>query len=110
MYFPCDSAYVEKALKFKDLEKDLKSMAPLWYNFGLQLKMKIETLNEINGEASNCLRKVLQEWLKGSYEPCTKQVLLEALREIGNGRLAGEIKENTGKPNGVIECFLMHVS
>ena len=94
---------LSKPLKFGDLVVDLNCLASQWYTFGLQLELGADTLDCIGGEkdsnAESCLRKVVQEWLGGSYKECTKEILLEALRSktIENNRLAKNIQNDRGK-------------
>ena len=95
--FSIIACVIGRPLKFDELVNELKGLAAQWYIFGVQLGVKTDKLDEIGGgrdDASNCLRKVLQAWLEGSYDPCTKEVLLKALRSptIQNNKLANQIE------------------
>ena len=83
---------------------DLIGLASQWYTLGLQLGLKTDLLNTIGGgrdDAHNCFCKVLEEWLKGSHRPCTKEKLLQAIRSptIRNNCLARQIEDDVGKYN-----------
>ena len=95
-------------MKFRQLETDLKSLAAQWYAFGLQLGMSASTLDAIGGEkdsAANILRRVIQKWLEGSYEPRTKEVLMDAVKSAGNARLAREIKDDKGTHTNLTSTY-----
>ena len=58
-----------------------------WYNIGLTLGIKFTTLKVINMEerkSEDCLRRVLEEWLKTAGEK-TWEMLQEALKDVKVG-------------------------
>ena len=78
---------------------DLQDVAAQWVTFGLQLGLSQPALDRIAGgrdEASNYLRRVLQKWLEGDYEPRSKKTLQDAVKSV-NVKFAGEIGNDAGK-------------
>ena len=70
----------------------------------MHLGLKASRLNVIKGElsvAGNNLERVLEEWLKGAGEPCTKKILVEVLKGgcLNKKRLAKKIENDSGIMN-----------
>lgn len=77
---------------------DLQDVAAQWVTFGLQLGLSQPALDRIAGgrdEASNHLRRVLQKWLEGDYEPRSKKTLQDAVKSV-NARFTREIGNDAG--------------
>ena len=80
----------------------LQDVAAEWKSFGLQLGVKLATLDAIEGgrdKASNVFLKVLQAWLNNCDMPHTKVELVKIIRSpcIRNNRLACKIEKIQGE-------------
>ena len=91
------------SLELQDLYEDLKDVAVLWSQLGLQLDLSKDSLDKIDsnvnsrdGKVEYCFTKVLQTWLTGDPAKVNKKTLVEAVRKTGNVRLANEL-ESQGK-------------
>ena len=78
-----------------------------WYTLGIRLELKVSTLNRIQGDFRNTQRameETLKYWLEqdpGSTIPgsaATWEVLVKALRIMGENREAKRIEEIVGYP------------
>ena len=73
-----------------------------WKDFGLAMGMDVSTLENIDsvqrGDAGNCLRDMLSEWLKGANDPPrTWSTIAAALREVKSlEAVAEEIESKHG--------------
>ena len=68
-------------------------MIPKWYQFGCALGVSIEDLNNIE-EEDNYMISMLEEWKNTREDSYTWETLQEALRVIGNKRLATNLEEH----------------
>ena len=78
----------------------IKSLTPVWKEFGIQLnfdplgKMIDCVCATHSSSPEECCRKVLQHWLKGNGEqPATWRTLICVLRDIQQGKLAHDLQE-----------------
>ena len=75
--------------------KELREMTPKWYAFGIALGLLKTDLDIIEDEkgSQRYMITMLQEWMDSSQE-VTWEALQEALRQIGNRRLAAKLEEH----------------
>ena len=80
----------------KKFAKDLREMTPEWYPFGLALGLTMTDLNIIQEQTGlQCyMLAMLEEWMRTKGEEVTWENLQEALRNIGNRRLAGKLQDD----------------
>ena len=70
-------------------------MIPKWYQFGCALGVSIEDLDIIKeDEGGSYMISMLEEWKKTDEDSYTWETLQEALRVIGNNRLATNLEEH----------------
>ena len=81
-------------LSEKEFIKELREMTADWYMFGCAMGMSTTDLDiiEHKGELERYMKKMLGEWLKTGS--ATWEKLQEALRSIGNKRLAIKLTVN----------------
>ena len=81
-------------LSEEEFIKALREMSADWYMFGSAMEMSTTDLNEIQNQGGLQLymKNMLEEWLK--TDSATWEKLQEALRSVGNKRLAGELEEH----------------
>ena len=81
-------------LSEKEFIKELREMTAEWYLFGCAMVMSIADLDiiEDKGGMEQHMEEMLREWLKTGS--ATWEKLQEALRSIGNKRLASELTSN----------------
>ena len=81
-------------LSYKELIKALREMTADWYMFGCAMEMSTTDLDIIQSQGGLQLymKNMLGEWLKTGS--ATWEKLQEALRSVGNKRLAGELEEH----------------
>ena len=74
--------------------KVLKEMTAGWYMFGCAMKISTTDLDiiENKGTMERYMKDMLEEWLKTGS--ATWEKLQEALRSVGNKRLAGELEKH----------------
>ena len=70
-------------------------MTPKWYPFGVALGLTTTDLDIIEDEkgSQRYMINMLQEWMDNNQE-VTWEALQEALRGIGNKRLAAKLEEH----------------
>ena len=70
-------------------------MSPKWYMFGCALEVPTTKLDIIEDKAGSnrYMIAMLQEWMDNKGEKATWEALQEALRNIGNSRLAAKLEE-----------------
>ena len=75
-------------------------MATVWYRLGLQLGVRVDDLDTIEGnyarDADMCKIKMFAEWLRGDTNP-TYEKLVRALAAVGKRELAESICGAQGK-------------
>ena len=84
-------------LDVKTVLEKLQSASTRWYYIGLQLKIPVNTLDCIKdqyADPTDCLREMIERWLKQINPRPTWRALVNALRaqSVGEGRLALELK------------------
>ena len=66
------------------VQRKLYDVKTEWYNLGLELGLRVSTLDSIdakyNSDPSQCFRQVLKEWLKGVNPPPTWRAMVKALK------------------------------
>lgn len=79
---------------------DLTQVAAKWNHLGIQLG--VENLENINDgfSSSMCLQLVVTEWLRNGPKPATREVLEEAIANIGHKRLASSLSSEL--PEGLL--------
>ena len=83
-------------LDLSTVRNEIHDVRTKWYDIGVELKVKISTLKSIEaryGDAKDCLREVITEWLKANDHPTWKS-LVDALktRVIDEPKLAAELE------------------
>jgi len=67
-----------------EVQRKLYAVKTEWYNLGLELGLRVSTLDSINarynGNPSQCFRQVLKDWLQGVEPPPTWQAMVDALK------------------------------
>ena len=102
------------------LHCQLQAISAKWVDFGLQLGVRMSTLEEIKVEyqsrPSDCLRQTLSDWLGNTLPPPTWEDIAVALESdtVREKRMAGDIrtkhfpKKDTGTTvSGKISTVLM---
>ena len=80
------------------VQRKLFSVKTEWYNLGLELGLRVSTLDGIdtkyNSDPPQCFRQVLKEWLKGVNPPPTWQAMVKALKSdtVAQYHLAEQIQ------------------
>ena len=72
-------------------------MIPKWYQFGCALGISttdLDIIKEGDGGSEVYMISMLEEWMKTHEDSYTWETLQEALRVIGNKRLAKELEEH----------------
>ena len=72
-------------------------MIPKWYQFGCALGISTTDMDIIKEDAGGSeiyMQSMLDEWNKTHEDSYTWETLQEALRVIGNNRLAKELEEH----------------
>ena len=72
-------------------------MIPKWYLFGWALGVSttdMDIIKEGEGNSEVYMISMLEEWKKNHQDSYTWETLQEALRVIGNNRLAKELEEH----------------
>ena len=95
------SQFAGQQLSVNDLPvvmEELSDIRANWYNIGLQLRLRVGTLDAIKeqyDDPSHCLRETLKTWLKTCPSPPTWKNIVEALRSriIGEVRLAADLEQ-----------------
>ena len=67
-----------------------------WYEVGIQLKIKIETLEafkELSKDHNQLYSKVFYQWVKDEKVPYTWNTIISVLKKIGEIKTATTIKE-----------------
>ena len=82
-------------LDFGNFTSELREMIPRWYTFGAALRLSITDLDIIEDEKGSrrYMINMLKEWMDNNQE-ATWEKLQEALRQIGNRRLAAKLEEH----------------
>jgi len=76
------------------LLEELMDLRAQWYRLGIQLRMRIETLDRIETQFHNPrdqLLEMLKTWLTTSDNPSWK-TLTDVLKRVGESRLAGGLE------------------
>jgi len=92
MYTCTHAQHVHNIEELAELQRDLNSLAPDWFNLGLQLDIDDAELTAVSGQenrTTECFRKTLREWLKIGTP--THDAIIEALRSIGHKALAKKL-------------------
>ena len=81
-----------------DLLKELLSkVASKWENIGILLGIDDGPLSKIkadnHGESGDCLREMLRVWLKKVDPPPSWNLLVDALKSLGEEKLAQELRK-----------------
>ena len=80
------------------VQRTLYEVKTEWYNLGLELGLRVATLDSIdaryNSDPSQCFRQFLKEWLKGVNPLPTWQAMVNALKSptVAQPRLAQQIE------------------
>ena len=72
-------------------------MIPEWYSFGSALgvlTIDMDIIEDYAGGSEVCMISILEEWKKTHEDSYTWETLQEALRVIGNNRLATNLEEH----------------
>ena len=82
-------------LDLGDFTRELREMAPKWYTFGVALGLSTTDLDIIKDEkgSRHYMITMLKEWMDNN-QGVTWEELQEALRQIGNRRLAAKLEEH----------------
>lgn len=74
-----------------DLVDLLSDMIPSWFNFGVDLGISVPRLKEFKDDkgVDQCFIEMLRKWLTTTP---TWNDLVEALKRLGNSRLANQIE------------------
>ena len=82
-------------LDLGNFTSELREMTPRWYTFGVALGLSTTDLDIIEDEKGSrrYMITMLQEWMDNNQE-ATWEALQEALRQIGNKRLAAKLEEH----------------
>ena len=101
-YLPLDRLSVSD---LADVQRKLYAVNTRWYNVGLELGLKVPTLDSIDtkhrGDPSLCFRETLKEWLKGIDPSPTWEAMVKALKSptVGDHQLAEQIQaEHVSSP------------
>ena len=96
-------------LSYEEFIKALREMTPDWYMFGCAMEMSTTDLDIIQNQGGLQLymKNMLAEWLKTG--PATWEKLQEALRSVGNRRLAGELEKHRLKDQQKRLTICIHV-
>ena len=100
-------------LEVKDFLKELKEMTPRWYQFGCALGLSTTDLNDLKEDEGGLevyMIKMLEVWENTEDDKYTWETLQEALRVIGNRRLATNLDKHRLKDQqGSIDSFVAKV-
>ena len=80
-----------------NFEGELKEMIPKWYLFGCALGVSttdMDIIKDDEGSSEVYMQSLLEEWNKTHEDSYTWETLQEALRVIGNNRLAAKLEEH----------------
>ena len=79
------------------LKELLSKVASNWENIGVLLGIDDGPLSKIkadnHGESGNCLREMLRVWLKKVDPPPLWNLIVDALKSLGEEKLAQELNE-----------------
>jgi hypothetical protein len=79
------------------LKELFSKVASNWENIGVLLEIDDGLLSKIkadnHGESGNCLREMLRVWLKKVDPPPSWSLLVDALKSLGEEKLARELSE-----------------
>ena len=90
----------------------MSDVSAMWKELGIQLQLNVAELHKISANVAGydsiseyCFSRVVNAWLDGNPTYVTRMVLADAVKVIGHGQLAEELKSESGGMHNQLKLY-----